>query len=312
MGGRAGDVATGSSAERAGQSLTEVYERASELNNLSVRLLGEGRTAEARRASAEAVDWYRRLSAATDADLRWHLATALITHSTNVAADEGAPGMTLASVVDDVAVLRGGFSNESLAAVKEGAEMLAHLYDEAPDRYRLDMVTALRSYALRLAQHGYRTRALAVAERGCRLSDQVTRSVHALVERSKVHLVWADLLIECSQPQAALRAADIAAGGFADLMAQAPQQFAAWYTKSLRSGAAALEADGDNAAAHARAQHVLELRLAGDGQPAAYDAEIDDVVALYVRTHYALPGARSPREEALAILDPGLPFTRRG
>jgi hypothetical protein len=120
MGGRAGDVATGSSAERAGQSLTEVYERASELNNLSVRLLGEGRTAEARRASAEAVDWYRRLSAATDADLRWHLATALITHSTNVAADEGAPGMTLASVVDDVAVLRGGFSNESLAAVKEG------------------------------------------------------------------------------------------------------------------------------------------------------------------------------------------------
>jgi tetratricopeptide (TPR) repeat protein len=289
------------SSEQSLESLNAIFERASSLNNASVRLLGEGRADEAGQASGEAVELYRELSAATDADFRWHLATALLTHSTNVAVADGSAAMASESTVDEVVGRPIAHSYDALLAAKEGTELLARLLEESPERYRLDMVMALRSYALRLVQTGFRDEAVAAAERGSRLSMLVEPSPAAIVERSKVHLIWAGLLTATSQPRAALEAAEIAAAGFKALADHDPQ-FSGWYAKAQRRAAVALKADGNDAAAAHRALEVISWWLENSPQrPPAHDQDLDDVVALYVRVVSALDG-RTPRDVAADLL----------
>lgn len=294
---------TDASNEQRREHTDAILHRASTLNDGSIRLRREGKAEEAQRASREAVDLYREVNDQGDRGTRWHLATALITHSSNVAASEGMPGLTVTSIDDDVLSIGAGYTNESLLTAKEGIELLAQLYDEAPARYRLDMVRALWSYALRLAQYRFRDRALRSAELGCRVSDGLEWSVPALVERSKAHLIWSKLLAESSQPEAALTAANIAASGFEVLMERAPDEYAAWYAKAAQLGATALEAQGHHDEAMAKVDEVIEYRLAGnDGLPPRYDASMDELMALYLRVHTALEGPRSPRADAARVL----------
>jgi tetratricopeptide (TPR) repeat protein len=277
-----------------------VHERAAALHNRSVALLADGRVEEALQASDEAVRLYRQLAESSDADLRWHLGTALITYSTLFAADEGPPGVIL-DWIDGIAVIRGGYTRKSLAAAREGTSLLAELYAESPDRYRLDLVRALRSYALRLAQHGDRDEALPVAKEACRLTSIGDLSAQVLFERSKTSLVLAELLGASSQPEQAADAGAVAVAGFSVLLDDAPEEIAGWYAEAVHRCAAALEAQGDHARAATWALGALTVWLGQDNAlPPTPGWNVDKIVELYVRARAV--GSPSPREAAIEVI----------
>jgi hypothetical protein len=256
------------------QDVEARFAAARKLNDEAIASAAARRFDDATDLSRKAVDLYRELAVANAARFRWYLATALIGYSTHAAA--------------------AGYANSSLSAVAEGATILGHLYDEDPERYRLDVIQALRSFALRLADAGRTNRALTAISTAHKLLRP--ENPDELPQSCELDYSSARLLLEAGKNDLAVRHASEAATGYATLAAF-NDRFTERHARALLLLARSLNALGQHETALTSAEEAVRSyrRLAG-AQPDHYASDLINAEQLYAACFVAAEGPFEARD----------------
>ncbi len=213
-------------------------------NNLSNRLSGVGRRADALASAQEAVDLYRALAQENPDAFRPNLATSL---------------NTLAARLSEV-----GRRADALAPAQESVEIRRALAQKNPDAFRPDLAMSLNNLANRLSEMGRRADALAPAQEAVdlyrALAQENPDAFRPNLAASLNNL--ANRLSEVGRRADALAPAQEAVDLYRALAQENPDAFRPDLAMSLNNLANRLSEMGRRADALAPAQESVEIRRA--------------------------------------------------